>query len=567
MPSVDTSPQPPGDQVTIPAVVANAPGFIVIHESKANGKPVVPASIGHTAVETGTNKDVVVKLDHPVKAGDKLFAMLHKDTGNKGVYAFGPGSVHVDPPVVVDGHPLVRSFTVADRSGKAAGIIQAPALPGAQAISRRDRVYTADQSSNTVTVIEPATNTVLGTIALGSQRLDGVLGPVDRGEVNVHGLGFSRDGRLLIAVSVTSDTAQIIDTATNKVVQTLRTGRSPHEGFIGPKGKTAWVAVRGENNVEVFDIGSGKLLDRIVTAEGPSKVVFSPDGKRAYVNHLFTNELDVIDVASRRIVKRIAIPKKAGGSADLAVSPDGKEVWLGHPKTGKTTVIDAKSLTVKTVLDTGARTNHPNFVTRNGVDYAYVTVGGENVTKVYRRPSDGGNPVQVDTIKNSGVGPHGIWPSPDNTRLYVVLQKSDALDVIDTATNKVIDTLDVGQDPQALVYVAGAVPAGQPGTSSLSRQGLGERVANLPINTDRIGGNAHGLANIRAEDGLDEVDISARGLPAGKRFDVYASRDGNTEKLMTVTANPGGVVPEALAFTAFFDNYDSVLLVPEGVRP
>ncbi|WP_081622959.1 YncE family protein [Marinobacter gelidimuriae] len=217
--------------------------------------------------------------------------------------------------------------------------------------------------------------------------------------------------------------------------------RTPHEGFISPDGKTAWVAVCGENAVEIFDIDSGKRVNRVVTAKGVSKVVFSPDGQRAYVNHLFTNELVVIDTKTQTITNRIAIPKQAGGSADLAVTPDGKEVWLGQPITGHTTVIDTDKLDVKTVLETGPRTNHPNFVTLDGVNYAYVTVGGENVTKVFRRPQDGSNPVQVDTIKNSGVGPHGIWPSPDNTQVYVVLQKSDALDVIDTATRKVIKTL------------------------------------------------------------------------------------------------------------------------------
>lgn len=56
---------------------------------------------------------------------------------------------------------------------------------------------------------------------------------------------------------------------------------------------------------------------------------------------------------------------------------------LGHPITGHTTVIDADTLDVKTVLETGPRTNHPNFLTLDGVNYAYVTVGGENVTKVF----------------------------------------------------------------------------------------------------------------------------------------------------------------------------------------
>ena len=79
-----------------------------------------------------------------------------------------------------------------DSTAGESGVQRAPALPGAPAISPGDRVYTADQSSNTVTVIDPSANDnegeVLGTISLGQPRLDGVLGPVDRNQVNTHGL-------------------------------------------------------------------------------------------------------------------------------------------------------------------------------------------------------------------------------------------------------------------------------------------------------------------------------------------------------------------------------------------
>ena len=46
-------------------------------------------------------------------------------------------------------------------------ITQVPALPGAPAIAATDRVYTADQVSNTVSVIDPSRNVLLGTIPLG----------------------------------------------------------------------------------------------------------------------------------------------------------------------------------------------------------------------------------------------------------------------------------------------------------------------------------------------------------------------------------------------------------------
>jgi len=442
---------------------------------------------------------------------------------------------------------------------------QAPALPGAQPISPGDRIYTADQTSNTVSVIDPYTNEVLGTIPLGKPRLDGALDPMDRDQVDVHGLGFSRDGHLLDVISVASGGAQVIDTATNAVLETTSTvGRAPHEGFISPDGSELWVAVRGDDDVAIINISTGQVTDRVQTLAGPSKVVFSPDGTLAYVNHLFANDFDVIDVATHKIVASLPIPAEAAGSSDEAVTPDGKEVWLGHPLTGKTTVVDTASLTIKAILDTGPRNNHPNFITRDGIDYAYVTVGGLNEIKVYQRPEDGSVPDLVDTIQSSGAQPHGIWPSPDGSRIYVALQNSDAVDVIDTATNQIITTLHIGQDPQALVYVAGAVPDGQTGTENLSDQGLNERVENIAIQVRDIGGSVTAQANVRDVGTLDQIGIAARGLTPNQTFTVYASNDLEATPLLDVTSNGTGTVEGALAFTRFFDNYDALILQPKG---
>jgi YVTN family beta-propeller protein len=438
----------------------------------------------------------------------------------------------------------------------ATGVVQAPALPGAQRISSRDRVYTADQSSNTVSVINPETDEVLGTIALGGDRLDQLLGPVDQSQVNVHGLGFSRDGRLLNVISVASNAAQLVRTPNNRVT-TSYVGRSPHEGFVSPDGRTLWVAVRGQRHVSVLDVRTGRQVHRIATADGPSKVVFSPDGKLAYVNHLRAAEVAVVRVHDRRIVGHIR--GVAPRSSDEAISPDGRELWLGHPFDGKTTIVDTRRMRVLRILDTGPRTNHPNFVSkRDGNAYAYVTVAGLNQVLVFRR--NGAHPVLVKRIETSGEAPHGIWPSPDNTRIYVALQKSDAVDVIDTATDSVIKTLHVGQDPMALVYVADAVPHGD-GRRGLSRQGLGKRVETLPAEVRGASGTAK--LTIRATEAVDELDFAAGGLPPNQTFTAYGVRpDGTSSPLTAVTAGPDGNVDQVLAFADFFGVYDNVYLAP-----
>src|SRR5262249_20329236 len=115
-----------------------------------------------------------------------------------------------------------------------------------------DRVYTGDQTSNTISVIDPGSNTLLGVIRLGD-TVPGALSPLYRGQLLVHGLGFSPDHRTLAAISIASNSVTFIDTATNAVKGVVYVGRSPHEGFFTPDGRELWVVVRGESYVSVID--------------------------------------------------------------------------------------------------------------------------------------------------------------------------------------------------------------------------------------------------------------------------------------------------------------------------
>ena len=111
-PSLEVLEQAPGSRVTVAGVSVAEDGFVVVHASDDEGKIVAPASIGHVAVVAGDHAAVEVSLAREVAAGERLYVMLHRDTGTLGEYAFGPGSVEVDPPLVVDGKPVVRPVAV-----------------------------------------------------------------------------------------------------------------------------------------------------------------------------------------------------------------------------------------------------------------------------------------------------------------------------------------------------------------------------------------------------------------------------------------------------------------------
>ncbi|HMG21050.1 MAG TPA: hypothetical protein VK607_07020, partial [Kofleriaceae bacterium] len=119
---------------------------------------------------------------------------------------------------------------------------------------------------------------------------------------------------------------------------------------------------------------------------------------------------------------------------------------------------------------------HVNFAATRKGTFAYVTIGGRSEVQVYRADSSF---ARVATIP-VGKLPHGLWPSGDGTRMYVGLENDDSLAAIDTSTHRVVATIAVGQAPQAVVYVPGAVPTGD-GTQGLQPLGVAGQAAHLAL--------------------------------------------------------------------------------------
>src|SRR5438132_12923645 len=134
-------------------------------------------------------------------------------------------------------------------------------------ISSHDRVYAADQTSNTVSVIDPSENKLLGVIKLGDP-VPGALSPLYKGQLLVHGLGYSPDSKTLAVVSVGSNSVTLIDTATNRVKGTVYVVRSPHEAFFTPNAPELWVTVRGANYVSLIDPTRMKETHTLKQANG-----------------------------------------------------------------------------------------------------------------------------------------------------------------------------------------------------------------------------------------------------------------------------------------------------------
>src|SRR3974377_1928377 len=116
---------------------------------------------------------------------------------------------------------VVLTSTLSAFAGQAPGAAEQPDI----AVSEHDRFYTSDQFSNTVSVINPTSNKLLGVIRLGDPT-PGNLSPLYKGQLLVHGMGFSPDHHTLLVVSIGSNSVSFIDPPSNTLKHMTYVGRS-----------------------------------------------------------------------------------------------------------------------------------------------------------------------------------------------------------------------------------------------------------------------------------------------------------------------------------------------------
>ena len=242
---------------------------------------------------------------------------------------------------------------------QSASSTQAPVAAGAAGpdIAAVDRVFITNEDSNTIAVINPASNTVDTTINLTSFDEDarppfrfvtgGVMPthaamihkPLYHGCIDAHGAVPNPDGTLLATSGRGSSNIYLIDAVNRRVVGNVANpqagpttnperlssgillGREPHEPTFTRNGKELWVTLRGEDRIAILDVeqamnqlggegasrgqGAGRghgnesepaIRAYVPTLNGPAQVWFSKDGLLAFVISQKVAQLEIIQV-------------------------------------------------------------------------------------------------------------------------------------------------------------------------------------------------------------------------------------------------------------------------------
>ena len=310
----------------------------------------------------------------------------------------------------------------------------------------------ANRGSNTVSVINTATNTLVDTnpnasgtnsISVGSSPSALALGP---------------DGRLYVA-NTGSGTVSVINTSGYAVANTYTVGSQPAGMTLGTDGRL-YVANTGSNTVSVINTATNTVIDTnpnvsgtqaISVGSSPTSVALSPDGGLAYV----ANGSDTVSVISTKdytVVSTVAIDSDTSGGHVVAVTPSGTVyVTDAVDRTVRVlvlsaTVTPATKLTLlgSSVTITGEVTPRP-LMTADGtraVIFTPVTSGTTKTTRVAVIDTATGRQVG-STLTLTGGAPSATLSS-DGTRAFVTTidpnTNSTRVTVINTATGTQIGT-------------------------------------------------------------------------------------------------------------------------------
>jgi YVTN family beta-propeller protein len=209
-----------------------------------------------------------------------------------------------------------------------------------------------------------------------------------------------------------------------------------------------YVANRGGTTIDVIDPATNKVVEVIKGIESHEVIRFSPDGSRLYITSRSEDVLDVRDRKSGKTIKKVPL---SGWANDAQVTSDGRLIVICIRNTGQDAVdagaldvIDSKSLEkVKSIPV--RRGLHDVALTGDGKFAAAGSPGGQFITVFDLQKMEIAWEVQYD----QGVLPLIIESNPDGSghRIFANLNRTNGFSVVDFETHKEVARIKNPDEP------------------------------------------------------------------------------------------------------------------------
>jgi len=279
-------------------------------------------------------------------------------------------------------------------------IPEAEVIHGAAAAPDGSRLYLSDEALNTVDVVDTKTMRITKRIPLSGRP----------NNIAIHKKGH----RVYVAITGAQGGVDVIDTASEQRIKTIRVLGGVHNPFITPDSRYVVAGSTGGAVATVIDTELERAVWSMHFEGGVRPLCFetNPDGstKRMFAQITNFHGFAVIDWAQKREVTRISLP-------EIPEAQRNKDGIQGSPAHGILIAPDGKTLWSTSKF--------------NSAVYAYSIPDLKYLGEV-----------KVGTV------PDWLTFTPDSKKLYVANAHDNTVSVIDVAARKELKRIPVGQVPK-----------------------------------------------------------------------------------------------------------------------
>ena len=195
------------------------------------------------------------------------------------------------------------------------------------------RAYVSNQMSDSISVIDVATNRRVDDIAVRGWPAPVLISPDER----------------TLFVTTNADNLYAIQLATKRVVAVIPLPATSHHLTLHPSGKVLYVATRAAGTVMEIDATTFQILRTFPVGGQTQALAVSADGTELYV----ADEAGGLDVLDLRRGMQAAAVRLDGRAYGLALSRDNRQLYVGLVTSEKVQVVDRESLRVVRTIPTG----------------------------------------------------------------------------------------------------------------------------------------------------------------------------------------------------------------------
>jgi YVTN family beta-propeller protein len=328
-----------------------------------------------------------------------------------------------------------------------------PAQPAqtVQEDSSAFRIYVTNEVSGDLTVIDSGTYKVIATIPLG-KRPRGIHASPDHKTIYVALSGSpvagpDVDESTLPPPDKSADGIAVFDVKQNKPLRVIHGGSDPENFDVSSDGKQLYISNEDDSAVSIVDIATGTVVKTLKTGAQPEGVRVTPDGKHVWVTSEETGTISVLDPVAGTIIKTFKVGHRP---RSIAFMPDGSNAYVNAENDGTVVLVDAKKYRMIKAIPLG----------KPGVIKPMAVLLSADAKKLYVSTGRGHQVFTIETATNKviasvevGARPWGIALSPDGKTLYSANGPSNDISIVDLATNTVTKRIKAGAGPWGVVVL------------------------------------------------------------------------------------------------------------------